>query len=178
MGYPTPSNLPTERICRQIFIPDDARWLAVYNGLLSYLAQPFAWEQIGSLTPDECAAVAADIFYQFLEGCGGSPVNNQIGQIVMFIGKEIPANYLAPGNGYSIEQFPILASMMPDDLVFPEAGIFGIPPISDYALVVGNGNVYGETNGNLYTTGDLGLAYQEYNTGATYLNLWVVGDPQ
>lgn len=77
MGYPTPTNLPAETICRQIFIPDDPIWLAVYNGLLSSLASPYIWETIGDLTPDEAAERAAQVYYEFVESeCYPPPVPN------------------------------------------------------------------------------------------------------
>ena len=76
MGYPTPNNLPTERVCREIFIPDDPLWLAVYNGLMSYVTNAWAWEKIGTLTPEECAAEAANIYYEFVDSeCGEPPVS-------------------------------------------------------------------------------------------------------
>jgi hypothetical protein len=75
MGYPTPDNLPTERVCREIFIPDDPLWLAVYNGLLSSLAKVWMWEKIGALTPQECADAAAAIYYEFVESeCTDPPM--------------------------------------------------------------------------------------------------------
>lgn len=75
MGYPTPNNLPAELVCREIFIPDDPLWIAVYNGLLSYLMSPYAWEKIGTLTPSECAEVAALIYYDFVaSSCEDTPV--------------------------------------------------------------------------------------------------------
>lgn len=77
MGYPTPDNLPAGRVCREIFIPDDPRWLAVYNGVISLLAEAWVWEKIGILTPEECADAAAEIYYEFVESeCNPPPVPN------------------------------------------------------------------------------------------------------
>lgn len=77
MGYPTPSDLPVGTLCRQIFIPDDPLWLAVYGGLISSLADPHIWEIIGTLTPEEAAERAAEVYYQFVdEECNPPPVPN------------------------------------------------------------------------------------------------------
>lgn len=139
MGYPTPNNLPTERICRQIFIPDDARWLAVYNGIMSMLANPCVWEKIGTLTPEEAAEQAAEIYYQFVESeCEGGTIdvdNEAVGTFKMFISASPPSAKWLPCDESEHGQlgYPALVAYYEDesiDLLNPSHGSFYTPNLS------------------------------------------------
>lgn len=54
-GYLTPDTIPVATRCRVLLIPDSVDWIAIVTGALSTLITPDAWQQYGTLTPEECA---------------------------------------------------------------------------------------------------------------------------
>jgi hypothetical protein len=68
--YLTPSTIPASVITRCVRVPASQDWLAVYNRALLLLADPPQWEQreVTDLTPEEAAAVAFEIYTDWLSG--------------------------------------------------------------------------------------------------------------
>lgn len=66
-GYLTPNETPEERLCRSFSIPNSPEWLGAFMGACYVLTQEKAWREHGTLTPEECAAIAQiwfdDAFY-------------------------------------------------------------------------------------------------------------------
>lgn len=67
IGYLTPSETPEERLCRSFSIPNSPQWLGNFMGACYVLTQEENWQKHGTLTPEECAAIASiwfdDAFY-------------------------------------------------------------------------------------------------------------------
>jgi len=63
-GYLTPDEVPTENICRSLFIPDSPEFIAIVTGALQSLTVPENWTKFGALTPEE----AAEALYDMLDG--------------------------------------------------------------------------------------------------------------
>jgi len=80
MPYLTPDEVPEGTVCRPLFIPDSSDWLALVSGILTEGAKYWNWEQFGTLTPEESAAVIqgiVDQFYDDICGCAlpdGEPI--------------------------------------------------------------------------------------------------------
>jgi len=72
--YLTPDEVPEGTACRPLFIPDDSAWLALVSGILSEGAKYWNWQQYGTLTPQECAAVIQDIVDQFYSADCAEPL--------------------------------------------------------------------------------------------------------
>lgn len=51
--------------CHPLFIPDDLFFRAAVRGALYELTDPAIWEQFGTLSPDDCAALAMEMIDQF-----------------------------------------------------------------------------------------------------------------
>jgi len=65
-------------ICRPLRIPNEPKYIAAVNGLISLLAREEFWEQFGDLTPENASQLGKDIFTYYLENeCNmTSPVSN------------------------------------------------------------------------------------------------------
>lgn len=77
----TPNEIPQGAICRPLFIPADESWLALISGALAELTAPHNWEQVGALTPLECAERMAQMFQEYINGiCGIGEENLDVRQ--------------------------------------------------------------------------------------------------
>lgn len=57
VGYPTPTELPSETTCLTLFIPANDEWWGLVTGLLYSLSVEWTWQQYeGGITRDEAAA--------------------------------------------------------------------------------------------------------------------------
>lgn len=93
MPYLTPDSAPGGTICRTLVIPDDPNWKAIVNGALSELIYAHRFEQFGTATPDEVAAVFQQMFYDYLESeCAVSAIYP--GEIRTFAFSAVPASWL------------------------------------------------------------------------------------
>lgn len=63
--------IPNTFICRTLRIPDDQGFLLAVNGALTTLMKSYNWEQFGTLTPEESASLAIDMWMDYIhsEGC-------------------------------------------------------------------------------------------------------------
>lgn len=79
LGYLTPDSLPADTICRTLFIPNNAEFLANVTGALQVLLDPAAWTQFGALTPEQSAAALVNMFDMF---CFNQGVCRVIAEII------------------------------------------------------------------------------------------------
>lgn len=63
-GYLTPDDVPEDRHCRELLIPNSTQWLSVFMGALLPLVDPASWQQYGTLTPQEAADAALNVIWE------------------------------------------------------------------------------------------------------------------
>lgn len=66
-GYLTPDSIPFDSHCRTFRIPNDVQWLSVFMGALYPLVHSGAWQQFGTLTPDEASEEFLNIIWDAYE---------------------------------------------------------------------------------------------------------------
>lgn len=68
--YICPPETPETVVTRCVRVPANQEWLAVFNRALLMLTDPAQWEQLNEtdITPDEAAAVAYDVYQEWLSG--------------------------------------------------------------------------------------------------------------
>jgi len=86
VGYLTLDEIPSGRLCRPLFIPDDAMWLALFGGALTELTLAYNYQQFGTLTPQEMADACAEVINQWYEDMCGDCVLPD-GQPVLRLGE-------------------------------------------------------------------------------------------
>lgn len=63
IGYPTPTDVPTNTTDLLVRIPASAAWWSVFFGLVSTLMEEGSWQQFdGGITPEEAAEAARNIY--------------------------------------------------------------------------------------------------------------------
>lgn len=87
MGYLTPDDLPADTICRVLFIPNNAEFLANVTGALQVLTFPESWTLYGSVSQEDAAAAMVPMFDAFCFNQGACRV---IGEIITFAGTVSP----------------------------------------------------------------------------------------
>lgn len=69
-GYITPDAIPTDKICRVLFIPDDPTFRAAVDGALTELAYTFSWEEVAGVTVEAAAEAAGSMLdLYFAQNC-------------------------------------------------------------------------------------------------------------
>lgn len=53
MPYLTPEELPEGDICRPLYIPNNADWMAIVSGAITELTKAYNWQAFGAVTVDE-----------------------------------------------------------------------------------------------------------------------------
>lgn len=86
-GYLTPNSLPTETICRVLFIPNNQEFIANVTGAIEELTFPENWTPFGALTPDQSASALVDMFDKFSFDQG---VCRVIGELIDYAGSSSP----------------------------------------------------------------------------------------
>lgn len=124
-GWLTPNDEGSGFLCRPLFIPADAdvAFLAAVNGALNELTSPGNWEQFGSLTPDEAAAIMLDMYTQYTtEPCEGGPCApcEMLGD--PDLGVTGPIRIIRRGNGGYTEE-------LADGVWGPPTGDYEAPPV-------------------------------------------------
>lgn len=69
MPWLTPDTIPTEKLCRELLIPNDPVLVSAVTGALLDLTFADNWEQEGVATPGATAAAMLEMVNQFFEGC-------------------------------------------------------------------------------------------------------------
>jgi len=65
IGWLTPDTPPANTTCRRLLIPDNVDWIAIVSGCLLELTKSYNFEQYGTATPEQTAAVFMDMFDGF-----------------------------------------------------------------------------------------------------------------
>jgi len=87
MAYLTPNALPTDTVCRALFIPNSEEFLAIVRGALEELTFPYNFVSQGALTPEDTAAAYVPMFDAFCFNEGACRV---IGEIIAYAGATSP----------------------------------------------------------------------------------------
>lgn len=79
MPYLTPENVPSERICRSLLIPDSSEWLAIVSGAITELLKTWNWEEAeDGITVEEAIEVinqlVQDYYNEPCAAAGGARV--------------------------------------------------------------------------------------------------------
>jgi len=87
MGYLTPDTSPADTICRVLFIPNNAEFLANVLGAIQALTFPENWDAWGTLTPQEAADALVPMFDAL---CFNEGACRMIGEIITYAGDTSP----------------------------------------------------------------------------------------
>jgi len=87
LPYLTPETIPTDTICRVLFIPNEREIIANVTGALQELTFTWNWEQSGAVTPQEIADRMFEMTNQFSLERGTC---RMIGEVVAFAGPDAP----------------------------------------------------------------------------------------
>lgn len=133
----TPESLPPTNVCRRLSIPDTLLFRAAVNGALLELSKAENWEQFGAVTPEEAAAAALEMLYEFDEKNGYC----MIGSIVPVITAHTPENMLlCDGSTYLSADYPDLAGII-DSALLVGFDSFRVPDLRQ-RFVFGAGDSY------------------------------------
>lgn len=83
----TPSSLEASTTCRRLLIPDSVEWESLVTGALLELCFPYNWEPFGTVTPNEAAARAFQMFNAFTAKDSGCRV---VGEVIPYAGSISP----------------------------------------------------------------------------------------
>lgn len=154
-GWLTPSNTPSGARCIQINIPDGDEWEAIVKGALVPLFAPWNFEQFGTLTPEETAA----IFLLYLDllnfdACGtGGWGELRVGDVGWTARDDKPDDALwCDGSQVSQTTYPLLYAAIGDTWGTADTGYFKLPDLRDRLAAVadpaGTGDIaLGDTGG-------------------------------
>ena len=106
-GWLTPNTAPGPIAARCLLIPDSPDWLAIVSGALLPLIYAYNFEQFGTATPEETAAIFATMFDNFSFNIG---VCRVIGEIVCVAGTSNPS----PTNWLACDGSSLLRASYPD----------------------------------------------------------------
>jgi microcystin-dependent protein len=139
-GYLTPDTLPTDKICRVLFIPNNEEFIANVTGALEVLLDPDVWTKYGTLTPEESANALVDMFDKF---CFSEGMCHMIGEIILWSGATAPDDtcLLCDGSVYARVDYPDLYATI-DPFFHAGADNFTVPDLRD-RVAVGAGLTYG-----------------------------------
>lgn len=140
----TPDDLPTGHNCWQVLVPDDPYFEAMFRGALLLLTEGRNFEQVGDLTPTQCA----DLFWSGFETslamvpCGtGTETGMAIGTVFWFAGEDIPDNCLVcDGSEVSAAVYAALYAVI-GNVWGGNSTVFNLPDLQD-SFLVGAGDTY------------------------------------
>jgi len=130
-GYLTPSFLPTDTICRVLFIPNNQEFIANVTGALQVLLSPEQWTQYGLLTPTESAGALVSMFDRF---CFGAKGCRMIGEIVLWSGNSAITDeqfLICDGTSYLRDDYPDLFAVIGTTYGAPDGAHFRVPDMRD-----------------------------------------------
>lgn len=140
-GWLTPDSIPSEVICRSLFIPNNAEWIAIVTGCLWELSQPYNWEKLGTLTTDECAERCKVMQDEFTFQRGYC---RMIGEIVAYAGSpsSITSQFLlCDGSSILRADYPDLFNVIGTAYGAVDTSHFSLPDLRGFVLI-GQGNGY------------------------------------
>jgi microcystin-dependent protein len=142
----TPSETPSGGRCVQLTIPDGDEWEAIVKGALVPLFAPWNFEQYGTLTPDETAA----IFLLYLDllsfgTCSSGEGSLRVGDIGWTARDDKPADSLwCDGSQVLQSVYPLLYAAIGDTWGSADSGYFKLPDLRDRFPACADPNGTGE----------------------------------
>lgn len=137
----TPDAPASGFICRRLLIPNSLDWVDIVTGALNELTFPYNFEQSGTETPDDTAALFTAMFDRF---CFDSQEECRlIGEIVTFAGSANPsANFLAcDGASVLRSAYPDLFTVIGTTYGAVDGTHFNVPDLRGRAVLgVGTGS--------------------------------------
>lgn len=160
MAYLTPEEVPSNVVCRGLFIPDGEQYLAIVRGALQELTFPHNWAQYGALTPQEAADSFVAMFDDF---CLKKETCRMIGEIIAYAGATSPKTTWLECDGSEVSQteLPDLYAVIGDTYGAASSGNFRLPDLRGRSLAgigtgtdipaVALGDMYGEAEHTITT---------------------------
>jgi len=182
-GWLTPDTAPGPIAARCLLIPDSPDWLAIVSGALLPLIYAYNFEQFGTATPDETAAVFAVMFDNFSFNIG---VCRVIGEIVCIAGtaNPNPGNWLAcDGSSLIRADYPALFTAIGTTYGSVDGTHFTLPDLQGRAIVgtgAGGGlttRVLGDSFGEETHTLTTGESANHTHTGVGHLHAEGIAAP-
>lgn len=142
LAWLTPDNPPpTNFICRVIRIPDNQQFVGCVNGALLSLTESFNWEEQGTMSPAEAAALMTTMWDEY----DNSGSVCMIGMVFPYVTQNAPANSLpCDGVTYARLDYPLLYAVL-DPAFIIDADNFFVPDLRD-RFTVGAGTTYSPDN--------------------------------
>lgn len=146
MPYLTPNTLPTDTICRVLFIPNSLDWLAQVTGALQELTFDYNWEQFGSVAPAQAAQAMQTMFDMF---CFNQGVCRVVGEIILYAGSTSPDARWLPCDGASLlrADYPDLFTVIGTTYGAVDGSHFNLPNLQDRVPMGVGANALGATLG-------------------------------
>lgn len=138
-GYLTPDTFtPTDYICGRLRIPNNQLFLSAVMGALADLTKAHSWEPFGTMTPDDTAYLALEMYDDFVMSRGFC----MIGMIIPFVTESTPTNTLyCNGAEYLRADYPDLYAAI-STIYHIDADHFVVPDLRGY-VPVGVGDIPG-----------------------------------
>lgn len=137
LAWLTPDSAPASTRCRRVFVPDDEAWIAIVSGALVPLIYPEHWEQFGTLTPEQAAERAKEMFLRYLseEDC-----IDMIGSIMPYASSAAPSGMLpCDGGVYQRADYPRLYEAL-DSAFILGPDTFQVPDLRGKFVLGSNGS--------------------------------------
>lgn len=146
----TPETNPTEFSCFRVMVPASIEHEAAFRGALLLLQFVSNWEQVGSETPEDCAALWSDANAQtfVMEECAQGVLMMPIGTIFWWPTEAPPeGTRICDGQSYFTSRFPALFDLI--GYTFGgTGGSFNLPDlINKFAYGYGSGINVADTGG-------------------------------
>lgn len=137
-GWLTPNNpAPTDFVCRRFRIPNDDQFLRNFWGAILNLCEVWNWEQFGSMTQAQAAALAQAMYYEAVDDGDFC----MIGMVFPFASANLPPHSIeCIGGTYLRVDYPLLYAAL-DAAFIIDADHFTVPDLRDN-VVVGAGSSY------------------------------------
>lgn len=136
----TPDSAPTGFVCRRVFIPADAEWIAIVSGALIELIYDFNFEEHGTATPAETAAVFSELFEKWSKE---GQACKMVGEIVLWAGSSAPDDafwLVCDGSHVSSADYPDLWAVIGTTYGGSGATDFALPDLGGRAVIGENGS--------------------------------------
>lgn len=140
-GWTTPDDGGTGYICYRVFVPNAATWKGIFRGALLPLMYAENWEKVGTLDPEDCAAICEYSVLKFAENEACMPV----GSIIWNVADSLDSYWL-PCNGQEVSQatYPELYAVCGTKYGIGTPGNFVLPDLRGRGAV-GSGTGSGLT---------------------------------
>lgn len=172
LAWLTPDTPPAGFVCRRLFIPDNADWIAIVSGALVELIYDFNFEEHGTATPAETAAVFAEMFDKFsFEG----RACKMIGEIVLWSGSAAPDEafwLVCDGSHVSSADYPDLWAVIGTTYGGSGASDFALPDLGGRVVIGESGSHALASSGGAETvtlTGAEVPSHSHVDTGHTHV---------